>query len=249
MDAMDYRITDAHMDPLDADVSCYTEKSVRMPDCWVVYDPLVEMPARPAKQTGPVTFGSLNNPAKMNQPLLKLWARVLQAVPDSRLLLLVISPEYRRLITRWLAEEGVVEERIIFVGRMSRSEYLRMYDRIDIALDTLPYNGITTTCDALYMGTPVVTLAGKTAAGRAGLAMLRTIELGELAAQSPDELVEICRGLAQDQQRLESLRAGLRQRMQQSPLMDAPRFARNMEAAYRKMWQAWCSASPVSTMG
>jgi predicted O-linked N-acetylglucosamine transferase (SPINDLY family) len=241
LEAMDYRLTDAFMDPFDADMSCYVEQSIRLPDCWVVYDPLSDLPPRPAEQTGPITFGSLNNPSKLNDPLLALWARVLQAVPGSRLLLQVLSREHRRHIGCVMESLGIAPERLQFAGRMERPEYLRCYDRIDIALDPLPYNGITTTCDALYMGTPVLTLAGQTAAGRAGKAMLNTIGLGELVTHTPDEFVRRAAELAADLPHLIALRRGLRARLSGSPLMDAPRFARNIEAAYRHMWRQWCA--------
>jgi protein O-GlcNAc transferase len=238
--SMDYRLTDSYMDPIDADTSCYTEQSIRLPDCWVVYHPLIDLVPRPPEQTGAITFGSLNNPMKLNDPLLALWAKVLRAVPGSRLRLLVLSVEQRQRIGRLMSSQGVALDRLQFAGRMARPQYLRSYDEIDIALDPLPYNGITTTCDALYMGVPVLTLTGQTAAGRAGQAMLTTIGLGELVAHTPDELVEKAARLGADLPRLIELRRGLRERFTESPLMDAPRFARNMEAAYRQMWRRWC---------
>jgi protein O-GlcNAc transferase len=240
--AMDYRITDSIMDPLDGDDSCYSEKSIRLPDCWVVYDPLIELSPRAAEQAGPVTFGSLNNPAKLNEPLLSLWGSLLRAVPESRFLLQVKSLEHRRRISRLMETHGVETDRLDFVGWMDRPEYLRTYDRIDIAVDPLPYNGITTTCDALFMGTPVLTLAGNTAAGRAGKAMLSAIGLKELIAHSPEEFVQIGARLAQDIPRLVELRRTLRARLKASPLMDGPRFARNLESSYWKMWEEYANA-------
>jgi len=241
LETMDYRLTDSFMDPPDADTSCYAEQSIRLPDCWVIYDPLIDLPPRPPEQTGPITFGSLNNPAKLNDPLLTLWARVLQAVPGSRLMLLVLSLEQRQRIGRLMESLGVASERLQFAGRMDRPQYLRCYDQIDIALDPLPYNGITTTCDALYMGVPVLTLAGQTAAGRAGKAMLSTIGLAELVAHTQDEFVRKAAQLAADLPRLIEMRRGLRARLAASPLMDAPRFAHHVEAAYRQMWRQWCA--------
>ena len=243
LDTMDYRLTDAFMDPPDADTSCYVEHSLRLPHCWVVYDPLINIPPRPPEQTGPITFGSLNNPGKLNDPLVALWARVLQATPHSRLLLLALSGDHRQRIGRIMANLGIAQDRLQFVGRMARPQYLRCYDQIDIALDPLPYNGITTTCDALYMGTPVLTLAGPTAAGRAGTALLSTIGLSDLVAHTPDEFVEKAAHLAADLPRLIDLRRGLRARLTASPLMDAPRFARDIEAAYRHMWRQWCATA------
>jgi predicted O-linked N-acetylglucosamine transferase (SPINDLY family) len=129
-----------------------------------------------------------------------------------------------------------------FVARLARPEYLRTYHRIDIALDTFPYNGHTTSLDSLWMGVPVITLAGETAVGRAGVSQLSNIGLPELIANDADEFVAIAADLAADTQRLAELRRTLRARMQASPLMDGPRFARGVEAAYRRMWQDWCAA-------
>ena len=243
LETMDYRLTDSFMDPCAADTACHAEQSIRLPDCWVVYDPLIDLPPRPPEQAGPITFGSLNTPAKLNDPLLTLWAKVLLAVPGSRLLLLVLSLEQRQRIGRLLERLGIAPERLLCAGRMDRTRYLRCYDQIDIALDPLPYNGITTTCDALYMGVPVLTLAGPTAAGRAGTAMLSTIGLGELVAHTQDEFVRNAAQLAANLPRLIELRRGLRPRLAASPLMDAPRFARNIETAYRQMWRQWCATA------
>ncbi len=120
------------------------------------------------------------------------------------------------------------------------AEYFNVYQRIDVALDPFPYGGGTTTCDALWMGVPVVSLAGQTAVGRGGLSILSNLGLPELVAHDAEQYVRIAEGLANDLPRLSNLRATLRQRMQDSPLMDAPRFARNVEAAYREMWRHWC---------
>lgn len=241
LDTMDYRFTDAYMDPLDSDTTCYTEQSLRLPDCWVVYDPLIEVCPRSPEQKGPITFGSLNNPGKMNDALLALWAKALQATPGSHLTLLVLSVEHRQRISNKMERMGISADRLHFVGRMDRLQYLRSYDHIDIVLDPLPYNGITTTCDALYMGVPVITLAGQTASGRAGKAMLNMVGLSDLVAHTTDEFVQKTAELAANVPRLVQLRSNLRHQMINSPLMDAPRFARNIEAAYRMVWRKWCS--------
>jgi protein O-GlcNAc transferase len=238
LSAMDYRFTDAWMDPAGTD-EFYTERSIRLSDCWVCYDPLLAVPPAQPRAGGAIRFGSLNHSRKLNRSTLELWARVLAAVPDSRLLLLVEAKSHRQSILHWLGEKGIAAGRIEFVARQSRPDYFKMYDRIDIALDPLPYNGITTTCDALYAGTPVVTLIGKTAAGRAGLGILATVGLPELAATSPDQFVQIARDLAVDSDRLANLRATLRGRMQTSPMMDRKRVAGNVESAYRHMWRDW----------
>jgi protein O-GlcNAc transferase len=244
LDAMDYRITDAFMDPPELPAGHYREQSVRLGDCWCCYSPLCEAPAAPKRGGGPIRFGSINNPCKNNSPLLKLWARVMNAVPDSRLIIQTLSREHQNTIVAIFESAGIAAHRIEFVQRKPRAEYLRIYDCIDICLDPLPYNGITTTCDALWMGVPVVTLAGKTAAGRAGTSILSTVGLPELIAKSEDAFVNIAVKLAHDPARLAELHATLRQKMVQSPLMDAAGFTRKMEAAYRDAWQRWCAAKP-----
>jgi protein O-GlcNAc transferase len=243
MDAMDYRITDAFIDPPDADLS-YRERSIRLPDCWCCYHPLSELAPAAPRATGPIQFGSLNNPCKLNDPILHLWARLMQGVPESNLLIQVVSESHRRKIRDLFQAHGIPSHRIEFAPRCGREEYLRLYDRIDICLDPLPYNGITTTCDALWMGVPVVTLAGKTAAGRAGFSILQNLGLPDLTATDPDQFVSMTANLAADRARLSELRANLRDRMRASPIMDAPKFARNIEAAYRQIWQNWCATQP-----
>ena len=139
-----------------------------------------------------------------------------------------------------LSEQGIAPEQVVFVDFKPTVEYFATYQRIDVALDPFPYGGGTTTCDALWMGVPVVSLAGQTAVGRSGLSILSNVGLPELVARDPEQYVRIAAELAEDLPRLSNLRATLRQRMQSSRLMDAPRFARNVEAAYREMWKRWC---------
>jgi len=242
LDAMDFRITDPWIDPPGQDDSCYREQSIRLPKTWCCYDPLTDISPSLARALGPVRFGSVNNPCKINEPLLRLWARVVQGTPDSQLLVQVIGESHRQRILDLYRSLNIAPERLEFVARSGRKEYLRLYNRIDICLDPLPYNGITTTCDALWMGVPVVTLAGKTAAGRAGLSILMNVGLGELTAHEPDEFVSIAQSLAADEPRRAALRSTLRQRFQQSPLMDHRQFARDMESAYRQMWRQWCAS-------
>ena len=140
-----------------------------------------------------------------------------------------------------LAETGVDGSRVNFVGQVSLTEYFSSHGQTDIALDTFPYPGGMTTCDALWMGVPVVSLVGQTAVGRGGLSILSNIGLSELAAHSEDEYVKVAMELANDLPRLAELRRTMRDRMQASPLMDAPRFVRSIEDAYRSMWKTWCS--------
>jgi predicted O-linked N-acetylglucosamine transferase (SPINDLY family) len=248
MEAIDYRLTDSWLDPSPQDDANYAERSIRLPDCWVCYDPLTDIaPASLERDAAPCCFASLNNPCKINEPMLRVWADVLKAVPDSRLMLLVHSQMHRQRIAAIIRACGVDPARVEFVARRGRNDYLRQYDRIDICLDTLPYNGITTTCDALWMGVPVVSHIGRTSAGRAGHGMLSMVGLEDLVARTPQEFVQIASALAADSARLRELRSTLRARMQGSPLMDAPRFARNVEAAYRQMWRIYCQLGRHTT--
>jgi predicted O-linked N-acetylglucosamine transferase (SPINDLY family) len=239
LDAMDYRITDPWIDPPGMDESCYREQSVRLSSTWACYDPLCDAAPAADRIAGPIRFGSLNNPCKLNDPLLRLWARVLHAVSDSRLIVQSLCQEHQRRIVGVLDSSGIAADRVEFVGRPNRPQYLRLYDGIDVCLDPLPYNGITTSCDALWMGVPVVTLAGATAAGRAGTSILENLGLHELAAGDGEQFVQIATALAGDLPRLAELRRTLRDRMRRSPLMDREGFARAMEGAYRRMWKAW----------
>jgi predicted O-linked N-acetylglucosamine transferase (SPINDLY family) len=240
LDAMDYRITDGYMDPPDKSDANYREYSYRVPDCWCCYHPLCDVPPAAPRNDGPICFGSINNPCKNHVPMLTLWARLMSKVPESRLLMQSFSNWDRNRIRSIFQEAGIAAERIEFVPRKLRNDYLRLYDTIDICLDPLPYNGITTTCDALWMGVPVVTLAGRTAAGRAGVSILSTLGLPELIAHDEQQFLDITTSLAGDRARLTELRQTLRKRTEQSPLMDARGFARKMETAYRFMWQRWC---------
>lgn len=244
MAAMDYRLTDPYLDPLGEHDQEYTERSIRLPQTFWCYDPLTSQPevnALPALTNGYVTFGSFNNLAKMNAGVLKLWAGVLRAVERSRLMLLADEGSSRRWLLEVLEREGVAGERVTFVGRQPLAKYLELYHQIDIGLDTLPYCGHTTSLDALWMGVPVVTLIGETVVGRAGFSQLSNLGLTELIATTDEQYVQVARELASDLGRLKTLRQSLRGKMQSSPLMDAPRFARAIEAAYREMWAGWCA--------
>lgn len=240
LNTMDYRITDSRIDPPDADESIYSEQSIRLPDCWVCYDPLIDnVPACPPRQDGPIIFGCLSAPWKINDASLETWARILKAVPGSRLHLQMVAKSQCEQVSRLMFSLGITSPRVDFVHRCPRGQYLRRYDPIDIALDTLPYNGMTTTCDALWMGVPMVTQIGRTAAGRMGASILNTIALPDLVARDADELVQLACGLANDVPRLHDLRKNLRGQLQASPLMNRRQFTANLEAAYRQMWRAW----------
>jgi protein O-GlcNAc transferase len=244
LDAIDFRFTDPFLDPPGGDDDCYSEESVRLPDTFWCYDPLWDEPVGPLPATsrGMVTFGCLNNFCKVDEDTLRLWAGVMNAVPGSRLILLSPHGGHRGRVLNVLEQAGVAPVRVEFVDHRPRADYMRLYDGIDVGLDTLPYNGHTTSLDACWMGVPVVTLVGRTVVGRAGLSLSMNLGLQELVAWSPSGFVRTASELAGNLPRLVTLRAELRERMRHSPLTDGSRFARHVETAYRAMWRRWCDA-------
>jgi protein O-GlcNAc transferase len=244
LSAIDYRLTDPYLDPPGQDDEFYSEKSIRLPDCFWCYDPLTNQPQineLPALQNGFISFGCPNNSPKINQGVLELWIPVLCQVKHSRLIILSNPGEHRRRIINMFQANGIDSSRVEFLGKRSRLEYLKLYHRMDIVLDTTPYNGHTTNFDALWMGVPVVSLSGQTVVGRAGRSILTNLGLTELIAETPEQYVEIAVKLAGDLPGLTELRSTLRRRMESSPLMDAQRFTQNMESIYRDIWWKWCS--------
>jgi predicted O-linked N-acetylglucosamine transferase (SPINDLY family) len=243
LETMDYRVSDALIDPLDASADCYTEETMRLSSFWC-YDPLTDEPEvspLPALADGRITFGSLNHFRKVNDEVLRVWAQVLAAAPRSRLLLLSPQGKARDHVRSVLQGGGVEPSRVDFVDRCGRPEYLRRYCDVDIGLDVFPYNGHTTSLDALWMGVPVVTLAGDTVVGRAGASQATRLDLPELVATTPDEYVRIASALTGDLERLAELRHTLRDRMKRSVFMDGAGFARDLESAYRNAWRSYCA--------
>jgi predicted O-linked N-acetylglucosamine transferase (SPINDLY family) len=235
MDAMHYRISDPRLDPPGFE-SHYAEKTIRLPDAFWCYDPLTsDLPVNelPALANGHITFGCLNNPCKLTDHTLRLWAEVMQAIPDARLMLLMSEGSHRRLLLDRLDRLGISAGRVELANYEPRGKYLRRYHQVDIGLDTFPYNGHTTSLDSFWMGVPVVTRIGPTCVGRAGLCQLHQLALTELAAETDRAFVEVAVNLANDLPRLAGLRRVLRGRMESSALMDGLRFARNMEAVFR----------------
>ncbi|PTB20163.1 hypothetical protein C9I57_13760 [Trinickia symbiotica] len=239
-----YRLTDPWLDPpSDRRDDRYSERSIRLPETFWCYDPLSDGPAvnaLPALTEGRLTFGCLNNPCKLNEQTLRMWAPVLAALDNARLLLMAAPGRARERLAERARACGIDPACIEFVAFRPRAAYLETYQRIDLALDTFPYNGHTTSLDALWMGVPVVSRAGTTAVARGGLSQLGNLGLTELVAFTDEEFTRKAIGLARDLPRLAGLRAGLRARMERSPLMDGARFARNVEQAFRQMWQQWC---------
>ena len=243
LEAIDYRLSDPYLDPAESDPACYREETLRLPHCYWCYQPGGVTPSPgplPAARAGYVTFGCLNNFAKVCAPALELWAEIMREVRGSRLLLHAPTGSSQRDVIERFASRNVSRERLEFVWRQSWEEYVQSLSRIDLALDPFPYGGGITTCDALWMGVPVVSLSGRTAVGRGGRSILANLGLADLIGESPREYCDIAVSLSRDLARLAGLRSTLRERMEQSPLRDAPGFARAVESVYRKIWRRRC---------
>ena len=250
LETMDYRFSDPFFDPHlsenpgSGNDPIYSERTIRLPRTYWCYGPPEQAgpvgPA-PAASIGHVTFGCLNNFSKVNPAVLATWARLMRAVEGSELILHSGQGSHRRRVHEYFAGEKIDPRRVRFIARLPLAEYFDQYRQIDVGLDPFPFPGGTTTCDALWMGVPVVSLAGATAVSRGGLSILSNVGLPQLVARTPDEYVSIAAALAGDLSRLTELRSRLRQKMQASPLMDGPGFARDVDSAFRQMWRAWVS--------
>lgn len=245
LEAMDYRITDRHACPAGME-RWHTEQLVRMPHSQWCFAPARDAPqivAPPLRSEGAVTFGSFHQLAKLTPRVIALWGRLLEKLPGSRLLMVAPGMEQAaERIAGSFRSRGVKPDRIEFRDRVSIDEYLSLHNRIDINLDAFPYTGGTSTCHSLWMGVPVVTLAGQSVISRGGASVLHAVGLPELITDSEEEYLETAIRLAADPERLARLRSDLRPRVAQSPLMAAEPFTRSLENAYRAMWQNWCGA-------
>ncbi len=244
MRSIDYRLSDRHADPEDG---LTTEELVRLPHGFHAYQPPSDAPPvaePPCLSGGHVTLGSFNNFAKVSSRCLDLWAAVLLAVPSARFLCksrCMAETSNRDYIHAEFAARGIDPQRVeLLAWAPDVVGHLALYGRVDVALDTFPYTGTTTTCEALWMGCPVVSLAGRTHAARVGVSLLHNAGFPEWIAQTPDTYVEQAAALAVDPERLRTLRARMRERLRDAPLLDVPRFARDLEEAYRRMWRRWC---------
>lgn len=243
--AMDYRFTDAIVDPEGEADRFATERLVRFaPTAWA-YSPPADAPALlPYAATHRVTFGCFNTPAKWTEEMVGIWARLLRTVPDSRLLLKgarLDVPETRSRYEEWFRENEVAAERVSFLpSKLRTAEHLACYHDVDIALDTFPYHGTTTTCEALWMGVPVVTLQGESHVSRVGASLLRAAGHPELIATDSEEYVRIAAELARDVPRRRLLHGRLREDLQASILLDHRAQSAHFAAALRECWGRWC---------
>lgn len=245
LSSIDYRLTTAYCDPPGAE-RYYSERLVRLPHSYWTYNPSLALPvsASPAQARGGITFGSFNLYYRVAPEVLDVWARALQAVPGSRLLVVsVAAGSTRERLLERLARAGVAPTRVEVHGLVPYEAYHRLIGEVDVALTPWPYNGATTALDSLWNGVPVVAMAGgATFTTRLACSVLDAMGLTELIAADADDYVRIAAGLARAPARLAELRGTLRQRLEASPLRDFGGFTRALESAYREMWRAWCAA-------
>jgi len=240
MRSMQYRITDALLDPPGPADSLHTEQLVRLPGCCWAYDPgddpaPPDVGPLPAAATGRITFGAFNRLIKVTEATAQLWSRVLRQIPGSRLAVLDSTGAGEASLRRSLARLGLDSAEIVVYPRSGRPEYLARYGHVDIALDTFPYSGMTTTCDAAWMGVPTVTLAGETHVARTGVSLLSALGLSDLIAKTTDEYVSTAVSLSADLGRLSELRCGLRQRVLSSALSNGADLARRLEDVFQTL--------------
>jgi predicted O-linked N-acetylglucosamine transferase (SPINDLY family) len=243
---MDVRLVDSLTDPVGSESHC-TERLVRLDPSFLCYRPPADAPPvqpPPSARAGHVTFGSFNATSKLNGRVIGLWSRVLERVPASRLVLKAHSladHEFRKFVTSSFQKHGIDPARLdCLPATKSLPDHFATYARVDIALDPFPYHGTTTTCEAAFMGVPIVTLQGPMHHTRVGVSLLRTLGLSDLIATSEDEYVALAAALAGDAARLATTRAGLRQTLLASPLGDANAFATRFAGAMRELWREFC---------
>jgi protein O-GlcNAc transferase len=246
METVDYRITDGWADPVGMTEGLHTEKLVRLPRsgwCYRSPEPSPDVSSALAREKGFVTFGSFNTLAKISREVIEVWAKILKTIPGARLILKSRALSEASVIAyvhSAFASHGITSERVELLGySKSYADHLGLYGRIDVALDTFPYNGTTTTCEALWMGVPVIALAGKTHVSRVGVSLLNNLGLGELIASSTEDYVRLA---TENLARLAELRREIRPRMERWPLRDEAGFTTELEQAYRSMWQTWCQS-------
>jgi len=252
VEAMDYWLTDAVCHPDDSREH-FSETLVRLPHLFAITPPAdaPEPTALPAARLGQVTFGSFNINAKINRRTVALWARVLRALPESRLVLKsrgvgYAAEELRQRLSGQFAAHGIEPVRLTFLPPVpSEREHLALYGEIDLALDPVPYGGCLTTIDALWMGVPTIVLSGDRFLHRMSHSLYHTVGCDEWVATSEDEYVAKALALARDLPALGAHRASLRQRVAASRLCDGPAYARTLETVYRELWRRWCASPPA----
>ena len=246
MTRIQYRFCDRHTDPPGMTDRFHTETLVRLPDSQWCYRPVVSVDcsdAPPFRRNGFITFGSFSNVLKLSPTSRRLWAEILTRLPDSRIAFAgVPQGPIRDGLIRDFEKAGIAAGRIATLPRVGYDDYLRSFNDVDVALDTTPYSGGTTTCDSLWMGVPVITVPGTRSISRSTASILATLGLSDWIAASPEDYVRLAVRCAEDRETIAELRRTLRGRMQTSSLTDELQFARDVEDAYRRMWRAWCGS-------
>jgi predicted O-linked N-acetylglucosamine transferase (SPINDLY family) len=241
---IDYRLSDAYCDPIERSQPLHSERLLLLPDRQWCYRPWTEstlQPVAPFERNGYITFGSFNSSAKLTHEMLSRWAALLNRLPDARLRIGdTPSDRKRAAISRALTTAGIDPARFEFQPRVSMSEYYDLISGVDIALDSYPYGGGTTTFDALWMGVPVVAAVGDLPVSRSAAGVLSALGMDDWIAPSIADFVDVAAARAADREGIAHHRRTLRARLEASPLTDHARFARNLEAAFRQMWRTYC---------
>ena len=247
MSAMDYRITDALADPPGMTEHLHSEKLVRLPEIYMAFTPPAASPdvsAAPEIKSGHVTLGSMNALSKVTPQVIAVWSAILRAVPSARLLMCTVpAGRTSDRVIREFARHGVDRTRLELLPKLPFQQFLAAHSRIDVALDPFPFSGTTTTCQTLWMGVPVITLAGKSHVSRVGVTMLSSVGLEQCVAADENDYTEKAVALASNASRLQEMRGAMRERMRSAPLTNAARLTRFLEDAYRKMWEDYCGKS------
>ncbi len=245
MEQIDYRLTDMLSDPPESE-RFYTEELAYLPESFLCYrgpDFAPEVVEPPVVKNGYITFGSFNNNSKINKTVMELWARILKENQDSRFLLKFRGGDeesVKKYYLNWFERLGIAAERVEIVGRKSAYEHLKLYEQMDIALDTYPYNGTTTTLEAMWMGVPIITLLGRHHMSRVGFSIMSNLGLDFFVARDSQGYVSKACELANDIESLKNIRKTFRSHLSSSALCDEDKFTQELEMLYRKMWQRWC---------
>jgi len=250
---IDYRLTDIQADPIGQTAHLYTEQLVHLSQGFLCYQPPIDAPTvniLPVSQNKYITFASFNALSKVNQAMINCWTNILKKVPNSRLLLkakALQDQDTRDRIYQLFKHVGIDRDRLDLRGWVKHTKgHLGSYNDVDIALDTYPYHGTTTSCEALWMGVPMITLAGDSHVSRVGVSLLNSVGLTEFVSDSVETYVQKAVELANNLDKLAEVRQGLRSRMSRSPLTDGKRLAQEVETAYRQMWEKWCQSKSVT---
>jgi predicted O-linked N-acetylglucosamine transferase (SPINDLY family) len=241
LESMDYRVTDADMDPPGMTEKYHTETLLRLKRAFVFQPPqsAVFVQPPPALRNGHITFGSFNNFAKTHPAVLQTWARILTRIPHSRMGAVVPKGA---VFEEYFTKAGIAPERVYRMDRRTGDDYLRMHHEVDIALDCFPFAGLTVSLFAAWMGVPTLTIAGEISSARGGVSINRGLGLEEWIAKDPDDFVDKAVAFARDVDGLARLRASMRERMERE-LTNVPKFMKDYESHLRHVWRDWCAST------